>query len=97
VSSEAQNFNLKESDLSFFFFFFFFFFFLFFFVFFFFFFFFFLFFVVLGFELRSSLSQLTHSASIIFVLDIFLDRVLQTLCPGLALNCNPPDHCLLSS
>jgi hypothetical protein len=25
------------------------------------------------------------------------DRVLRTICPGLALNCDPPDFCLLSS
>jgi hypothetical protein len=31
------------------------------------------------------------------VLGIFQDRVSQTICLGLASNCNPPDLCLLSS
>jgi hypothetical protein len=32
-----------------------------------------------------------------FFCDLFLDRVCQTICPGLASNRNPPDFCLLSS
>jgi hypothetical protein len=49
---------------------------------------FFFFFVVLGFELR--VTEFTPPA--FFVMGFFKD-----ICPGLALNCNLPDLCLLSS
>jgi hypothetical protein len=34
---------------------------------------------------------------VLFLWKFFQDRVSWTICPGLTLNCNPPDLCLLSS
>jgi hypothetical protein len=51
---------------------------------------------VLGFELRAY--TLSHSISLFFlVMGFFQDKVLRTICPGLALNHHPPDLCLPSS
>jgi hypothetical protein len=51
--------------------------------------------LVLEFELRAY--TLSHSSSLIFVMGIFQDRVLQTIYRELALNLDPPDLCLLNS
>jgi hypothetical protein len=50
--------------------------------------------VIVGFELTLPLKPLCQPFS---MLSIFWDRGLWTICLGLALNCNPPDLCLLSS
>jgi hypothetical protein len=58
----------------------------------------FFFFLVLELELRA-LPRATPPALLFFFFlwRIFQDKILQTICPGLALNCDPPDLCLLSS
>jgi hypothetical protein len=56
---------------------------------------FFSFFVVLGFELRAF--TLSHSTSPISVKDFFEIGSCKLFLSRLALNCNPPDLCLLSS
>jgi hypothetical protein len=48
----------------------------------------------LGLELRTY--PLSYSASPFFVMG-YSREVSQTICPGLALNCDPPDLCFLSS
>jgi hypothetical protein len=55
---------------------------------------FFFFFSVLGFELRAY--TLSHSTRPFFVMGFF-EIGSSELLPGLALNCDPPDLCLLSS
>jgi hypothetical protein len=56
------------------------------------------FFVVLRFELRPyTWSHSTSPFCVYVCVEFFHDRVLQTICPGLALNQDPPDLCLLSS
>jgi hypothetical protein len=40
---------------------------------------------------------LSHSSKSFFCDGFFRDRVLQTICPGLASNLDTPDLCLLSS
>jgi hypothetical protein len=59
-------------------------------------------FVVLGFEFQALLLldrglplELLHQSC--FVLDIFRDRVSQTICQELVLYCDTPDLCLQSS
>jgi hypothetical protein len=54
----------------------------------------FFFFLVLGFEFRAY--TLSHSI-ITFCDGFFRDRVLQTICLGLASNCDPPDLSLFFS
>jgi hypothetical protein len=46
---------------------------------------------------RWALYHSNHSTSPIFCAENFQDRVLETIYPGLALNSDPPDLCLLSS
>jgi hypothetical protein len=64
---------------------------------------FFFFLVALEFEPRTShflgrqVYCLSHSASPFFCDRFFQDRVLLTICPELAMNCDPPDLCLLSN
>jgi hypothetical protein len=60
----------------------------------------FIFLAVLGLELRAF--TLSHSAGPLFIYlffceGFFRDRVSQNYVPKLALNCDPPDLCLLSS
>jgi hypothetical protein len=50
---------------------------------------------VLGLELRAY--TLSHSTSPFFVMGVFQGRMSQIIFPGLALNRDSPDLCLLSS
>jgi hypothetical protein len=51
-------------------------------------------FAILGLELKAY--SLSHSPAL-FCEGFFWDRISQIICPGLALNCDPPDICLLSN